>query len=227
MNNRPALVSGSLRLAHRGDQRVAPENTVAALVAATRVAGCDGVEFDVRAARDGTPIVLHDETLARVFASPERAADRSPAELAALGVPTLAEVLAALPASAWLDVELKEDVVAACLPLLAAARGDPPMGVVVSSFEAPVLAHLAALAPTWPRWLNADDLAPDTVRRAVDLGCRGVSVEWRALDGRSIGRAVAAGLEVAAWTVRRRPTARRLARLGVVALCVEGPALDG
>jgi glycerophosphoryl diester phosphodiesterase len=98
---------------------------------------------------------------------------------------------------------------------------------VVSSFEAPVLEHLAALAPAWSRWLNADDLAPDTIRRALDLGCRGVSVEWRALDARSVEGAGAAGLEVAAWTVRRRPTARRLERLGVVALCLEGPALDG
>ena len=61
---------------------------------------------------------------------------------------------------------------------------------------------------------------------AVAFGCRGVSVEWRALSA-SIGLATAAGLEVAAWTVRRRPTFDRLARLGVAAICVEGPALDG
>jgi glycerophosphoryl diester phosphodiesterase len=43
----------------------------------------------------------------------------------------------------------------------------------------------------------------------------------------SLALAAAAGLEVAAWTVRRRPTYERLARLGVVAICVEGAALDG
>ena len=31
------------------------------------VPGCDGVEFDVRASTDGVPILLHDETLERVF----------------------------------------------------------------------------------------------------------------------------------------------------------------
>jgi hypothetical protein len=36
----------------------------------------------------------------------------------------------------------------------------------------------------------------------------------------------AAGLDLAAWTVRRRPTFERLAKLGVVAICVEGAALD-
>jgi glycerophosphoryl diester phosphodiesterase len=40
-------------------------------------------------------------------------------------------------------------------------------------------------------------------------------------------RARAGGLEVAAWTVRRRATATRLEKLGVVALCVEAAALDG
>ena len=36
-----------------------------------------------------------------------------------------------------------------------------------------------------------------------------------------------AGLEIAARTVRRRPTFVRLERLGVVAVCAEAAALDG
>ena len=39
----------TLRLAHRGDWRRAPENTLAAFLAALAVPGCDGLEFDVRA----------------------------------------------------------------------------------------------------------------------------------------------------------------------------------
>ena len=46
-----------LRLAHRGDSRVAPENTLEALLAAMRIPGCDGVEFDVRLSRDGVPVL--------------------------------------------------------------------------------------------------------------------------------------------------------------------------
>jgi glycerophosphoryl diester phosphodiesterase len=52
-------------------------------------------------------------------------------------------------------------------------------------------------------------------------------VEWPSIDAAAMTRARSAGLEVAAWTVRRRATAARLERLGVVALCVEGAALDG
>ena len=62
----------ALRLAHRGDWRRAPENTIAAFLAALDVPGCDGLEFDVRAAADGVPVVIHDDTLARVQGSRAR-----------------------------------------------------------------------------------------------------------------------------------------------------------
>jgi hypothetical protein len=37
----------------------------------------------------------------------------------------------------------------------------------------------------------------------------------------------AAGLDLIGWTVRRRPTYRRLEQLGAFAICAEGLALDG
>jgi glycerophosphoryl diester phosphodiesterase len=52
-------------------------------------------------------------------------------------------------------------------------------------------------------------------------------VLWGAITPASLRAAETAGLEVAAWTVRRRATFDRLSRLGVVAVCVEGAALDG
>ena len=81
--------------------------------------------------------------------------------------------------------------------------------------------------PGWTRWLNAEDLSQATLSLAVGLGARGVSVQWGAITPAALGRAGDAGLEVAAWTVRRRATFDRLARLGVVACCVEAAALDG
>ena len=95
-----------LRLAHRGDWRVAPENTLAAFRAAMRVPGCDGVEFDVRISRDGVPVLLHDATLSRVQHRRERVDRLTAAELGETGIPRLDAVLAALR-GAWLDVELK------------------------------------------------------------------------------------------------------------------------
>lgn len=218
----------TLRLAHRGDWRRAPENSLAAMLAALAVPACDGLEFDVRAATDGTPVLLHDETLERVQGRPERVDALGPDALAAAGVPTLREVLAAVGRDPFLDVELKGDPgIPAVVDVLGAARGPGLAHAVVSSFEPATLEALGRAAPAWPRWLNAEDLSAATVRAAVDLGCRGISVDWQAIDRATLARTTGAGLEVAAWTVRRRPTFDRLAGLGVVAVCVEAAALDG
>ncbi|HEY8989462.1 MAG TPA: glycerophosphodiester phosphodiesterase family protein, partial [Candidatus Limnocylindrales bacterium] len=99
-----------LRLAHRGDWRNAVENTLPAFRAALAVPGCDGLEFDVRAARGGVPVCYHDDTLTRVHRIDRRLADMTVDELEVLGVPTLADALAAIPRRAFLDVELKEDL---------------------------------------------------------------------------------------------------------------------
>jgi len=217
----------SLRLAHRGDGRRATENTIPAFLAALRVPGCDGLEFDVRAARGGVAVCYHDETLARVHGVDRRVEEMTVDELEALGIPTLADALAAVPRRAFLDVELKGDPGRGAFEALVAGRGPGLERAVVSSFEAATLRRVGGWAPSWPRWLNARDASPATIATAIDLDCRGISVEWHALDPGTIARAREAGLAVAAWTVRRRPTARRLARLGVAAICVEAAALDG
>jgi glycerophosphoryl diester phosphodiesterase len=204
---------------------VAPENTLAALVAAMRIPGCDGVEFDVRVSRDGVPVLLHDETLTRVQHRPGRVDALAADQLAAAGVPPLDDVLAALP-GAWLDVELKgEDHGDATADVLRAARGKAPGDAVISSFDPPALLAMGDRLPGWGRWLNAIDLAPATLSLAVGLGCRGIAVLWGAITPRSVDQAREAGLEVAAWTVRHPATVVRLGRLGVVACCVEAAAL--
>ncbi len=196
-------------------------------MAAMRIPACDGVEFDVRLSRDDVPVLLHDATLARVQHVRLRVDRLDAAELARHGIPRLENVLGALPL-AWMDIELKGDGHGrATASVLRAARGDAPATAVVSSFELATLVAMGDRLPGWTRWLNAEDLSPRTVSLAVDLGCRGVSVLGRAITPSSIAPAREAGLEVAAWTVRRRATFSRLARLGVVACCVESAALDG
>ncbi|MBI3746054.1 MAG: glycerophosphodiester phosphodiesterase [Chloroflexi bacterium] len=217
----------ALRLAHRGDWRAAPENTLAAMVAALRNPACDGLEFDVRGSADGIPILLHDATLERVQGRPDRPETLPATALRRLGVPTLAEVLAAAGTGPFLDVELKGEPLLGVVPVLEAARGQALERAVVSSFEPETLAWIGHRRPAWPRWLNVEDLSPATLALARDLGCRGLSVDWRAIRPAGIRAAHAAGLEIAGWTVRRKATATRLERLGVMALCVEAAALDG
>ena len=55
----PLLVIG-----HRGASALAPENTLASFDMAQRD-GADGIEFDVRLARDDVPVVFHDDSFER------------------------------------------------------------------------------------------------------------------------------------------------------------------
>ncbi len=215
----------ALRLAHRGDHRVHPENSLAAVVGAMDVPGCDGVEFDVRSSADGVPMLLHDETLERTHGRPEAIGALTAAELDGLGVPRLDAVLAALPRRAFLDVELKESFGRPLIEVLAAGRGPELRDAVISAFDPAVLARIEGLVPTWPRWLNARTLNRTVIGRAVEGGCVGVSIEWSSLTPANVRAARSAGLQVASWTVTKRSAYTRLVELGVGAICVEGEAL--
>ncbi len=217
----------TLRLAHRGDWRVAPENTLAALTAALALPACDGLEFDVRVSSDGVPVLYHDETLQRVHGRPDRVDAMTAAALGDLGIPSLAQTFVAIGRGAFLDIELKVDPGPVIVGILAGGRGPALSRAVVSSFDPAALRRIGQLAPSWPRWLNREKLDDAAIADARALGCRGLSISWRSLDPERVGAAQSAGLDVVAFTVRRRSTFDRLAALGLVAMCVEAAALDG
>jgi len=217
----------TLRLAHRGDWRRAPENTLGAFAAALAVPGCDGVELDVRRSRDGVAVCYHDDTLTRVHGIDRRVDDLTANELEDVGIPTLERVLTTIPRRAFLDIELKGDHGRSVFETIVGGRGPALERAVISSFDVGTLARIGGYAPAWPRWLNTRDGRHDTIETAIRLGCRGIAVEWHAIDRALLASAAVAELDVVAWTVRRRPTYSRLERLGVVAICAEASALDG
>ena len=79
MGNQPLIIG------HRGAAADAPENTLASFKLAIE-AGANGVEFDVRLARDGVPVIIHDETLQRTAHMQKLVADLSAAELQEVNV---------------------------------------------------------------------------------------------------------------------------------------------
>jgi glycerophosphoryl diester phosphodiesterase len=84
-------------VAHRGDPYRFRENTTDSLRSALDQ-GADAVEIDVRLSRDGVPVLLHDETLKRLWQVDRPLAALSAEEVRGLtagGVPTLVEALAA------------------------------------------------------------------------------------------------------------------------------------
>lgn len=72
-------------IAHRGASAHAPENTLAAFQMALD-AGADGVEFDVRLAKDGVPVVIHDATLERTGLRSDNVSDLTSKQLGKIDV---------------------------------------------------------------------------------------------------------------------------------------------
>ncbi|NEC76345.1 glycerophosphodiester phosphodiesterase, partial [Streptomyces rochei] len=88
-------------VAHRGDPYRYRENTIGSLRSALD-RGADAVETDVRLTRDGVPVLLHDETLKRLWRHDRPLRSLSADEVRGLTagrVPTLAEALAATDGS--------------------------------------------------------------------------------------------------------------------------------
>ncbi|MGD8563461.1 MAG: glycerophosphodiester phosphodiesterase family protein, partial [Desulfarculaceae bacterium] len=66
-----------LNIAHRGARSLAPENTLAAADVALK-AGADMWELDVNLTRDGQPVVVHDQFLARTSNAAQAYPNRQP-----------------------------------------------------------------------------------------------------------------------------------------------------
>lgn len=212
-------------LAHRGFAAEAPENTVVALERAAGLA--DAVEVDVRRCGSGEPVVIHDEAVDRVTGSAGAVADFDLAELRDLsvldsgaGVPSLAEVVDALPPETELFVELKESGIAAdALAVLADHRGR----TVVTSFSSATVAEVRDVDPSVPRGLIAGRLRDDPAATARELGCTALLLRWPLVLRPRTARSVrSTALETYAWTVRRRSVARLLARWPLDGLIVDG-----
>ncbi|MCB1519556.1 MAG: glycerophosphodiester phosphodiesterase [Hyphomicrobiaceae bacterium] len=163
-------------IAHRGLHGApgggAVENTIAAFDAA--IAGGYGIECDLRAGRDGLPLVFHDEALDRlvVGTGPVSALDRS--SIAAMPfkaaprerIPTYADLLARVAGRVPLLVEIKSEWQPpdrAFLAAVAATSQNYQGPLALMSFDPAVMAAIRELAPDVARgivsgnYLSAED----------------------------------------------------------------------
>ncbi len=177
-------------IAHRGGGSLAPENTLAGI----RLAACLGfraVEFDVMLSADGTPFLIHDETLERttnghgpVCATPDRVLHRLDAGQGE-SLPTLAQAAALCRELGLLaNVEIKPaagherqtaEVVARQCAVLWQGAATPPL---ISSFSMAALAIARDVAPEIPRGLLFDAVPADWLRQLHEV--RGVTLHCNA-----------------------------------------------
>lgn len=210
-------------IGHRGSPRDAVENTLDSFRKAI-LAGADAVELDVHLSADGVPVVHHDAELGRVVPGHGPVGERTAAELAALGVPTLDAVLREVPLP--VDVELKADGLGAeRLPAAVAAvvtRAGALDRVLATSFDPFLAAAYADLTGGEAGWVVPFPVAPEEVADFPRL--RHVLLAHEAATEDVVAALRGAGRVVHAWTVNEPEEARRLVAAGVRGVITDRPA---
>lgn len=219
---------------------LAPENTLGAIRLGAQM-GFRGVEFDVMLAGDGTPVLIHDETLKRTTGARGNVAQAPYAELERLDagawrgarwrgerIPRFEDaVRLCRERGLWANVEIKPargferrtgEAVARMAARLWRGADLPP---VLSSFSHVALAAARECAPELPRGLLLGRLLPYWREMLRDLECVALHANHRTLRQRVVQEAHAAGCAVLAWTVNDRRAARKLLGWGVDCLVTD------
>ena len=225
----PDLPSLPQLVGHRGAPREHPENTLPAFERALAL-GADALELDVHATRDGV-VVVHHDPVPRGEAAGSRIAGRSIAsltmtdlsavELARGGrIPSLADVLDLAAGRATVYVEIKaRDVEPAVVACIEASRAH----CAVHSFDHRVALRVRALAPHLPTGVLLIGRLVEPTSALSASGARDLWQHWDDIDGELVAEVHASGGRVVAWTVNDVAEGRRLAALGVDALCTDLP----
>ena len=237
-------------IAHRGMNRRALENTIPALRLAPDFA--DGVELDVQIARCGTPVVFHDDTLAKIFGVAGRCEDYTAEELAALEpnpapeyavpfsgwepsseerIPRLGDVLDLFDHDFLVNVEIKAPELRWRTPTTAVAQvlSERKGNFLVSSFNPVELARFRRLNRQVPVALLYEPGSSLPLRQgwpAPVLGLGGlvaIHPNWKLVSVDLVERAHARGWAVNVWTVNDPERAATLERDGVDAVISDSP----
>ncbi len=223
-------------VAHRGGGALAPENTLGAMRKGASL-GFKGVEFDVMLAGDGTPVVIHDETIDRTTNGKGEVSRMNYSEISAFEtangerVPTYADTVALCrQLGLWANVEIKpakgyeratgEAVARVSRELW---RGAPVMPEL-SSFSVEALEAAQAAAPEFARGYLVGRVPDDWRATMARLGGVALHCNWQALTPQIVREAHDAGYGIALWTVDDPAEARRLLAMG--ADCIITDALD-
>ena len=212
--------------AHRGSSAIHPENTLRAFRHALAI-GVDGIELDVHATADGTPVAIHHRDVGRTTDGAGYVDQIPLARLETFDaghgerVPTLAEILELVGAAAHLDIEIKGTRIEhAVLDVLAEY---PAVRWAISSFAWDTLRTVRRLDPVAEVWPLAERVGDDLFTIAAELASPAVSLFTGAYTAENAAKLRDAGLGVIVWTVNDPREARRIADLGAFALCTDDP----
>jgi glycerophosphoryl diester phosphodiesterase len=204
-------------VAHRGDPYRVRENTIASLRSALD-RGADAVEVDVRLTRDGVPVLLHDDTLKRLWEHDRPLLSLSADEVRGLTgghVPTLADALAATEGHrVMLDLPGAPDGRTARRVVDAVGQSGAQERVYYCAGARAMLAVRAAdpraeIALTWTT------LAPPRPAVLEAVRPRWLNYRFTLLNRDLAERVHRDGCLLSAWTPDTRRSMRRLLEMGV------------
>ena len=201
---------GCLVGAHRGWTGAGPENSLSALTEAPTVA--DFAELDVRLSADGVAVLSHDEEVAGLAVVRTTAA-----ALADVGVPSLADVVAALDGFP-LDIEVKPDVDPIVLDQVCSVARPIDW---ITSFNWAFADEARARRPDVSTGLLVDE-GWDLVR-AIEAASR--AGHRLVLPHHSLVAGPVGAVDLAVWTVNDPEDARWLVDYGVAAVISDRPDL--
>ncbi len=231
-----------LVIGHRGDSKVAPENTLPAFASAVK-AGADLVELDYYHSADGVPIVIHDSTLDRTTdacklwgAKKIKVTDKSLADLQLLDagnwfsdkfagtrLPTLAEAMDTIQAGSITLIERKGGDPATCVKLLKQKKLLDD--VVVQAFDWKYLEACHQLDPSLVMAALGDGpLKPERLDRVKQTGARVVAWEDRHTTKDTIAAIHAQGWKAWVWTVDNPDRVRELVQAKIDGIITNRPA---
>ena len=220
-------------VAHRGASAVAPENTVAAIRAASKL-GVPLVEFDVRSSSDGGLFVIHDRTLARTTDGTGRVSRTTANELRLLDagawfsekfagerIPSLAQALDALGPDTVAAIELKTRASVMPVVLDAMRKAGKVDQTVVFSFHPRQVQAARRVAPMVPTLLLIDPTRTGvpyslaSIETAVAIGASAVGLNHESVTRPVVDHAHSLGLPVFVYTVDAQADVKRMVALGV------------
>ena len=223
-------------VAHRGGGALAPENTLGAIRHGASM-GFKGVEFDVMLAGDGTPVVIHDETVDRTTNGRGAVPRMTYAELSVLRIEKNERIpkfedtgRLCRELGVWANVEIKPAIGheratgRAVAPLARELWRAAALQPVLSSFSIEALEAAREAAPELPRGYLVDKV-PENWRETMQrLACVALHCNYKSLTGPLAAEIHGAGYAILLWTVNDPDIARRMLELG--ADCLVTDALD-
>ncbi len=232
--------SAPLVIAHRGASMYAPENTIAAFELAVEM-GADAIELDTMLTADGTPVVIHDQSLGRTTNGSGSVSSKVVAEIKLLDagsmfdarfaeekIPTLEEVFSAVGNKILINVELKnyaspfdrlpEIVVALVMKMGLSDR------VLLSSFN-PIALIKAQRASEKIRCAAIIGGGPKIVRRLIEAFTNYFALhpEVSLVNQGMINKHHSTGNKVNVWTVNEESDMKKLLSMGVDGLITDKP----